>query len=104
MYSNTTEFLSHIAKLRGKLGKKGVHDFESAAQTVLYEWTSGKVRHYVLPPSPSDLAGADAEALAAGLITVGFNQESPHLQLFQLLFQGPRIVSHLSTPLDVNAL
>lgn len=85
-FSSTNEFLGHIAKLRGKLCKGGAYDFEAAAHTVLFEWTSGKVVHYCLPPSPEEVAKADAEAVAAGLIS------------------GPRVVSHLAEPLNVDAL
>lgn len=79
-YGSTSEFLAHIAKTRGKLCKGGGFDFAAAAEVVLNEWTSGKVRHFCLPPEEYD---AEREAAAAGLIS------------------GPRFVSHLSEPFKI---
>eukprot|EP01089_Gocevia_fonbrunei_P015283 TRINITY_DN4427_c0_g1_i1.p1 TRINITY_DN4427_c0_g1~~TRINITY_DN4427_c0_g1_i1.p1 ORF type:complete len:434 (+),score=117.59 TRINITY_DN4427_c0_g1_i1:38-1303(+) len=49
-YVNSTEFLSHIARKFGKLGKGGVPNYEMAAIVVLRDWTSGKIPYYTEPP------------------------------------------------------
>lgn len=66
-YTNAGDFLSHVARVRGKLCKGGALDFSAAAQLVLNEWTSGKVRHFCLPP-PEDAMEQEAEE--AGIISV----------------------------------
>lgn len=42
-------------------------DFAAAAQVVLTDWTSGKIRHFCLPPKED---AAEHEALESGLISV----------------------------------
>lgn len=49
-YRNANEFLSHLARLRGKLKKGGVPDVEATARLVLNDWNSGKIPFYTVPP------------------------------------------------------
>merc|ERR1712137_1059231 len=49
-YSSTQEFLSHIARRRGKLLKGGVPDYMDAARIVLQDWNNGGISYYTIPP------------------------------------------------------
>merc|ERR1712100_744120 len=49
-YSNSQEFLSHIARRRGKLLKGGVPDYMDAARIVLQDWNNGGISYYTIPP------------------------------------------------------
>jgi len=49
-FSNYIEFLHRVAVKRGKLRPGGVPDIESAAQVVFYDWNSGKIPYYTIPP------------------------------------------------------
>merc|ERR1712137_539877 len=51
-YSSTQEFLSHIARRRGKLLKGGVPDYMDAARIVLQDWNNGGISYYTVPPAP----------------------------------------------------
>lgn len=43
------QFLIHIARTRGRLGRGGVPNLESAAQSVLNDWRDGKILAWTLP-------------------------------------------------------
>ncbi|CAE8596978.1 unnamed protein product, partial [Polarella glacialis] len=43
-------------------------DLETAAKTVISDWTTGKFRYYVLPPSSSAADAAAAEAESAQVV------------------------------------
>jgi len=60
-FDDCTEFLRHIAKNLGKLGKGGVSDLKAAARKVLQDWVSGKVPFYTEAPEvdPSIHVGAE---------------------------------------------
>eukprot|EP01091_Cochliopodium_minus_P014972 TRINITY_DN5208_c0_g2_i1.p1 TRINITY_DN5208_c0_g2~~TRINITY_DN5208_c0_g2_i1.p1 ORF type:complete len:507 (-),score=146.54 TRINITY_DN5208_c0_g2_i1:476-1996(-) len=49
-YDTTQEFLSYIAKKRGKLTKGGIPNYKASAVSVLKDWNSGKIRYYTMPP------------------------------------------------------
>lgn len=49
-YNNAQEFLSHIARKRGKLKKGGVPDYNDAARIVLQDWNNGGISYYTVPP------------------------------------------------------
>ncbi|RUS22177.1 P-loop containing nucleoside triphosphate hydrolase protein [Endogone sp. FLAS-F59071] len=51
MFSDSQEFLVHLARQRGKLKKGGVPDITLAARLILQDWNSGKIRYYTVPPS-----------------------------------------------------
>lgn len=49
-FTNTTEFLAFLCKIRGKYRRGGSFDVEAAAKVVLQDWNSGKIPFYTLPP------------------------------------------------------
>lgn len=50
-FTNTNEFLCHIARRQGKLKKGGIPNMESAAKSVLNDWNQGKIPFYTPPPA-----------------------------------------------------
>jgi nuclear GTP-binding protein len=50
IFSNEVEFLHRVAIKRGKLRPGGIPDIELAAQVVFYDWNSGKIPYYTIPP------------------------------------------------------
>lgn len=49
-FSTTVEFLTNVAFRRGKLGKGGIPDLQSAAKLVLTDWNTGKIQYFTHPP------------------------------------------------------
>lgn len=47
----TKQFLIHVARARGRLGRGGVPNLESAALNVLNDWRDGRITGWVLPNS-----------------------------------------------------
>ena len=47
----TTDYLVQVARKRGRLGKGGVPNLESAAKCVLNDWRDGRIGSWVEPPS-----------------------------------------------------
>ncbi|KAA8495697.1 Guanine nucleotide-binding protein-like NSN1 [Porphyridium purpureum] len=64
-FQDSKEFLGMVAKLRGKVGKRGVLDLEGAARVVLTEWNAGKIPFYTLPPSGPSSAHLSAQILSS---------------------------------------
>ncbi|XP_067683013.1 guanine nucleotide-binding protein-like 3 homolog [Haliotis asinina] len=54
-YNGAGEFLSLLARRRGKLKKGGVPDVEKAARSVIQDWTTGKITYYTHPPEQTSL-------------------------------------------------
>lgn len=52
--SLATEFICYVAQRRGKLGKGGVPDKMSACRCILYDWNTGKIPFYTLPPADEE--------------------------------------------------
>jgi nuclear GTP-binding protein len=46
----TTDFLVQVARKRGRLGRGGVPNLNSAAMTVLTDWRDGRIQGWVEPP------------------------------------------------------
>ena len=46
----TTDFLVQVARKRGRLGRGGVPNLHSAAQTVIIDWRDGRVQGWTSPP------------------------------------------------------
>lgn len=73
-FQDVHHFLVHVAQVRGKLkknpggGPAGL-DLASAARSVISDWTTGKFRYYVMPPSRSSEDAADAEAETAAVVS-----------------------------------
>jgi nuclear GTP-binding protein len=66
----TTDFLVHVARKRGRLGRGGVPNLQSAAQTVLNDWRDGRIQGWVeapvLPVAHSTAAGTDGADVPTG--------------------------------------
>jgi len=73
-FTDVHAFLVHVAQVRGKLkknpggGPAGL-DLPSAARSVISDWTTGKFRYYVMPPSRSGEDAAEAEAETAAVVS-----------------------------------
>jgi nuclear GTP-binding protein len=46
----TTDFLVQVARKRGRLGRGGVPNLHSAAQTVIIDWRDGRIQGWTSPP------------------------------------------------------
>lgn len=67
----TTDFLVQVARKRGRLGKGGVPNLHSAAQTVINDWRDGRIQGWTTPPkyAPDTLDSAKtAPAVKGGLV------------------------------------
>src|SRR5690242_16582296 len=69
----TTDFLIQVARKRGRLGRGGVPNLHSAAQTVINDWRDGRIQGWTDPskykPAESTTANKTAAALkSAGLV------------------------------------
>ncbi|RDA93078.1 hypothetical protein CP533_4073 [Ophiocordyceps camponoti-saundersi (nom. inval.)] len=65
----TTDFLVHVARKRGRLGRGGVPNLNAAAMAVVTDWRDGRIQGWVEPPSLMAAVadgdeGAVAEAVA----------------------------------------
>jgi nuclear GTP-binding protein len=56
----TTDFLVQVARKRGRLGKRGVPNVESAAMTVINDWRDGRIQGWANAPV-LPVAGSTAE-------------------------------------------
>ena len=61
----TTDFLVQVARKRGRLGKGGVPNIESAAMTVINDWRDGRIQGWANAPVLNVVASADDPASAA---------------------------------------
>lgn len=63
----TTDFLIQVARKRGRLGKGGVPNINSAATTVITDWRDGRIQGWmdapVLAIAPTPVAGQPEEAV-----------------------------------------
>ncbi|KAJ5329442.1 hypothetical protein MYU51_006929 [Penicillium brevicompactum] len=61
----TTDFLVQVARKRGRLGKHGVPNIESAAMTVINDWRDGRIQGWANAPVLNVVASTDAPGSAA---------------------------------------
>ncbi|EAW07781.1 putative GTP binding protein [Aspergillus clavatus NRRL 1] len=62
----TTDFLVQVARKRGRLGKGGVPNLESAAMTVINDWRDGRIQGWATAPvQPTIVATAEGASTAA---------------------------------------
>jgi nuclear GTP-binding protein len=61
---STTEFLVHVARKRGRLGKGGIPMLESAGRIVLNDWAMGKIKRWCEPPVNS-MAATDEKVIVS---------------------------------------
>ncbi|KAL8859418.1 MAG: hypothetical protein Q9178_004096 [Gyalolechia marmorata] len=50
----TTDFLVHVARKRGRLGKGGVPNLVAAAMTVITDWRDGRTQGWTQPPADAE--------------------------------------------------
>ncbi|OQD68664.1 hypothetical protein PENDEC_c032G06308 [Penicillium decumbens] len=62
----TTDFLVQVARKRGRLGKGGVPNIESAAMTVINDWRDGRIQGWASPPVLPVINANAATTTAAG--------------------------------------
>ncbi|CCJ29668.1 unnamed protein product [Pneumocystis jirovecii] len=80
----TTEFLIHVARNKGRLGKGGIPHFESAARAVINDWCSGKIHWWENVPIKAQTNNTSANGMSSS------NTD------------GPIIVSEWSKPFDLD--
>ena len=56
----TTDFLVQVARKRGRLGKGGVPNLQSAAVSVLMDWRDGRIRGWIDAPTEIEAGEGDA--------------------------------------------
>lgn len=61
----STEFLIHVARKRGRLGKGGIPDINSAAKAVVNDWCEGRLQWYTTAP---DVAEQQPQAAMLGIL------------------------------------
>lgn len=61
----TTDFLIQVARKRGRLGKGGVPNIESAAMTVINDWRDGRIQGWATAPVLPVVAPAEAASTTA---------------------------------------
>ncbi|PYH92176.1 hypothetical protein BO71DRAFT_384033 [Aspergillus ellipticus CBS 707.79] len=66
----THDFLVHVARKRGRLGKGGVPNLEAAAMTVINDWRDGRIQGWVnAPVLPVVTSAEGATTTASGVDT-----------------------------------
>jgi nuclear GTP-binding protein len=66
----TTDFLVQVARKRGRLGKGGIPNLHSAAQTVINDWRDGRIQGWTSPPkyTPATPDSTKTAPAAKGLV------------------------------------
>ncbi|KAK9389140.1 P-loop containing nucleoside triphosphate hydrolase protein [Lipomyces mesembrius] len=62
----TTDFLVHVARKRGRIGKGGIPNLQAAAMAVVNDWRDGRIQRYSIPPSELPKSGVDILKNRAG--------------------------------------
>merc|ERR1712137_1528306 len=70
-FANAQEFLSNVARRRGKLLKGGIPDYNDAARIVLQDWNNGGISYYTVPPADK----VDQNPHVSAQIVNSFSQE-----------------------------
>ncbi|CAO2650415.1 Nn.00g017070.m01.CDS01 [Neocucurbitaria sp. VM-36] len=71
----TTDFLVQVARKRGRLGRGGVPNLHSAAQTVINDWRDGRIQGYTRPPKYEAAAPSTTKTAPASKGLVGDQKE-----------------------------
>jgi len=53
-WANAEEFLTLVAKYKGKLHKGGEADLMTVAKSMIYDWQRGIIPYYALPPNMTE--------------------------------------------------
>lgn len=70
-----TDFLIQVARKRGRLGKGGIPDLNSAARAVVNDWCDGRLQWFTTAPEPREAASSGAGDAAATTAPVAGNKE-----------------------------
>lgn len=92
----TKQFLIHVARARGRLGRGGVPNLESAALNVLNDWRDGRITGWVLPNSSKAQAAEQVDLDAPKSATRG-EKEPPKVE-------NTTIVSQWAEEFDLGGL
>lgn len=71
----TTDFLVQVARKRGRLGKGGIPNLHSAAQTVVNDWRDGRIQGWTSPPKYTPAAPDSTKTAPAAKGLVGDQKE-----------------------------
>jgi nuclear GTP-binding protein len=71
----TTDFLVQVARKRGRLGRGGVPNLHSAAQTVINDWRDGRIQGWTNPPKFEPAAADPTKTAPATKGLVGDQKE-----------------------------
>jgi nuclear GTP-binding protein len=64
-FADADDFLTQLAKKRGRLGKGGEPDLDAVARSVLGDWNRGRIRYFTIPPEGDDTVEGNAELVTA---------------------------------------
>jgi len=67
-FADARDFLVHVAQTRGKLARGSKLDLESAARSVIQDWTAGRFRYFVMPPAVIEGAATVGEPDSADVV------------------------------------
>ena len=65
----TIDFLIQVARKRGRLGKGGVPNINSAATTVITDWRDGRIQGWMDAPKLSIASGVSTDKNNSGIIS-----------------------------------
>lgn len=60
-FGDAEDFLSQLARKRGRVLKGGEPDLEGVARIVLQDWNKGRIRYFTLPPADEGIVEGTAE-------------------------------------------
>jgi len=63
----TNDFLVQVARKRGRLGRGGVPNINSAALCVITDWRDGRIQGWIEPPVPTRAVGSGKQQQAHGI-------------------------------------
>ncbi|KAK9324638.1 P-loop containing nucleoside triphosphate hydrolase protein [Lipomyces orientalis] len=76
----TTDFLVHVARKRGRIGKGGIPNLQAAAMAVVNDWRDGRIQRFTQPP-------AELPKTEASGVTVLKNQEGKNVEQKEIVQQ-----------------
>lgn len=68
-FASPREFLIHVAQTRGKLKRGSGLDIESAARSVIQDWTTGRFRYFIMPPAVAEETMAAIQSETAEVVS-----------------------------------
>ncbi|KAK9244061.1 P-loop containing nucleoside triphosphate hydrolase protein [Lipomyces tetrasporus] len=76
----TTDFLVHVARKRGRIGKGGIPNLQAAAMAVVNDWRDGRIQRFTQPPT--ELPKTETSG-----VTVLKNQEGKNVEQKEIVRQ-----------------